>query len=103
MFSVYLDDLLLELRKMGVGCHIGGVWLGAAGYADDIILLAPSRTALSMMLEKCEQYAVGHNLVYSTDLDPRKSKTKCLFMAGGVRNVQFPVHFQLNNQYLPSV
>ena len=96
LFSVYLDDLLLKLRKMGVGCHIGGVWLGAAGYADDIILLAPSRTALSMMLEKCEQYAVGPNLVYSTDLDPRKSKTKCLFMAGGVRNVQFPVPFHVS-------
>ena len=42
LFSVYLDDLLQELRHLGVGCHVGGVWVGAAGYADDLILLAPS-------------------------------------------------------------
>ena len=103
LFSVYLDGLLVELRDMGVGCHIGGVWLGAAGYADDIILLAPSRTAMAMMLEKCERYAVDHNLVYSTDPNPRKSKTKCMFMAGGVRNVVYPAPLKLNNQDLPWV
>ena len=42
LFSIYLDELFLELREMGVGCHIGGVLLGAAGYADDIILLDKS-------------------------------------------------------------
>jgi hypothetical protein len=40
LFSVYLDDLLKELRHLGTGCHMGGVWVGAAGYADDLILLA---------------------------------------------------------------
>ena len=43
-FGVYVDDLLVELRKSGVGCHIGGKFFGAAGYADDIILLAPCRS-----------------------------------------------------------
>ena len=33
-FSVYVDDLLLELRRSGVGCHIGGRFFGAAGYAE---------------------------------------------------------------------
>ena len=43
LFSVYLDDLLKDLRKLGLGCHIGGLWFGALGYADDLILLAPNR------------------------------------------------------------
>ena len=38
-FGVYIDDLLVELRKSG--CHIGGRFMGAACYADNIILLAP--------------------------------------------------------------
>ena len=50
LFSVYLDDLLGELRALGMGCHMGGAWVGAAGYADDLILLAPSRTAMQKML-----------------------------------------------------
>ena len=43
LFSVYLDDLLIELRQLQLGCHIGGYWYGGCGYADDIILLAPNR------------------------------------------------------------
>ena len=86
-----------------MGCHIGGVWLGAAGYADDIILMAPSRTAMAMMLEKCESYAIEHNLVYSTDPNPRKSKTKCLFMTGSMRNVVYPTPLKLYNVDLPWV
>ena len=31
LFSVYLDDLLGELRRLQLGCHIGGCWFGACG------------------------------------------------------------------------
>ena len=34
-----------------VGCHVGGLWYGAACYADDLVWLAPARTAAVMMLE----------------------------------------------------
>ena len=43
LFSVYLDDLLAELRALQLACHIGGWWYDALGYADDLILLAPNR------------------------------------------------------------
>lgn len=42
LFSVYLDDLLRELRTKQLGCHVKGYWLGAFGGADNLILLAPS-------------------------------------------------------------
>ena len=54
LFAVYLDGLLVALQELGVGCHVAGVWFGAACYADDLILLAPTRTALSMMLKLCD-------------------------------------------------
>ena len=49
LFSVYLDDLLVQLRQLQLGCSIGGYWYGACGYADDLILLAPNRE----VLQKC--------------------------------------------------
>ena len=61
LFSVYIDELLSELRKLGVGCHIGGVFLGAFGYADDILLLAPSRSATMQMLNVCEKFGRDNN------------------------------------------
>ena len=42
LFSVYLDDLLKELRNLQLGCHIGGYWFGCFGFADDLILLSPN-------------------------------------------------------------
>ena len=44
--------------------------------------MAPSRSAMAKMLEVCEQYALEHNLTFSTDADPRKSKSKTIFMTG---------------------
>ena len=70
LFSVYLDELLGQLRQLGVGCHVGGWWYGAVCYADDLMLLAPTRTAAAMMLECCEEYAAVHNLQFSTDPSP---------------------------------
>ena len=43
LFCVYLDTLLASLRASGLGCHLGGSFCGAFGYADDVTLLAPAR------------------------------------------------------------
>ena len=69
LFAVYLDDLLLELRQLKVGCQVGGWWYGATCFADDLFLLAPSRSAAEMMLKTCENYAQKHYWVYSNDPD----------------------------------
>ena len=90
LFAVYLDGLLLQLRQLGVGCHVGGWWYGAACFADDLFLLAPSRTSAAMMLDTCEQYALQHNLQFSTDPNPAKSKSKCIYFTGAARNVTLP-------------
>ena len=86
LFSVYLDGLLRELRRKQLGCTIGGCWVGALGYADDIILLAPNREVLQIMLRICESYAADHNLVFSTDT----SKTKCMYFCSLPGKVKYP-------------
>ena len=103
LFAVYLDGLLQQLRQLGVGCHIGGWWYGAACFADDLFLLAPSRTAAVMMLETCEQYALQHNLQFSTDPNPSKSKSKCLYFTGKIRNANLPDPLSLFGEELPWV
>ena len=58
------------------------VWSGAVCYADDLILLALSRTAAAMMLDYWEKYAEEHNLKFWTNLLPHKSKSKCIYLCG---------------------
>ena len=103
LFSVYLDDLLQELRDLGLGCHIGGWWMGACGYADDLILMAPVRSVLQEMLTVCQEYGRRHNLVFSTDPNPAKSKTKCVYFCGRVKDVVYPPPVKLDGKYLPWV
>ena len=45
LFSIYMDEILVNLRKLGVGCYVGEVFMGAISYADDLLLLAPSSMA----------------------------------------------------------
>ena len=102
-FSIYLDDLLRELRRLQLGCSIGGCWYGGCGYADDLILLAPNREVLQKMLKVCESYALDHNLVFSTDPVPAKSKTKCMYFCGRPGKVKYPDPVQLGGEDLPWV
>ena len=42
LFTVYMDKLLQKLSKSKLGCHIDRNYMGSFGYADDIVLLAPT-------------------------------------------------------------
>ena len=64
-FSVYIDDLLLKLKNAGIGCHIGNYYFGALGYADDIVLLCPTKEGLRNMIRICETYAAEHDIIFN--------------------------------------
>ena len=102
LFCIYLDTLLSDLRKSGIGCYIGHEFMGAFGYADDVILLAPTRHALQIMLKICENFASTHSMQFSTDPRPQKSKTKCLYLTEKQEKPE-PEKVILNNDPLPWV
>ena len=77
--------------------------LAATMYADDLILLAPTRSAMVAMLKVCEEYAREHNISFSTDPNPAKSKTKCLYMCGKMNVRNYPANLKLNGRDLPFV
>ena len=37
LFTIYVDELLTRLRDAHLGCHIGSLFCGALGYADDVV------------------------------------------------------------------
>lgn len=69
LFAVYLDELLLKLKDLGFGCHVGPTFAGAIAYADDVCLLAPSLCSLRQMLNVTEQFANQ----YQVKFNPNKS------------------------------
>ena len=50
-FSLYINPLLLELKRSGIGCHINGTYVGVLSYADDITLSCPSIWGFTYMLK----------------------------------------------------
>ena len=76
LFCFYMNDLFRELRKNRSGCFLGDFYSGCFGYADDLMLLCPSRSGLQEMLTIAEKYANEHSIIFSTDVNPNKIKTK---------------------------
>ena len=67
LFTLYIDQLLLRLRNTGVGCHIGNVFTGGLGYADDILLIAPTVYSLRSMLKMCDSFGFEFNVSFNPD------------------------------------
>ena len=102
LFCFYMNDLFRLLRESRAGCHIDDYYAGVFGYADDLLLLCPSRDGLQKMLTIAEIYACEHKIAFSTNKDPEKSKTKgIIFSRSPMENLSAPVC--LNGTPLPWV
>ena len=63
LFTVYINELLLKLEEKGIGCKVGNYYAGCLAYADDSILLAPSKKGLQLMIQTCEMFAKDFDIV----------------------------------------
>ena len=50
LLSIYVDNLIDELRNSGYGIYIGRLFVGCILYADDILLLSSTCYGLQAML-----------------------------------------------------
>jgi len=72
LFSVYIDALLDEIRNSKIGCHIGGSPMNIIAYADDLVILSPSRKGLQALLNICEHFARVRDITFNV------KKTMCM-------------------------
>ena len=80
LFNLYMNGLIDELSRAGIGCHIEGVCMNNISYADDLVLLSPSIGALRRLVNICESYAEDHGLKYNvlkSELMVFKAGSKC--------------------------
>ena len=101
LFCLYIDDLLLTLSKSGVGCFVGNNFVGALAYADDIVLVAPTASALRKLLSICGDYASEYYISFNA------VKSKCLIILPknrrGMRDYFKECNFSINNQQIDIV
>ena len=56
-----------------IGCNFGTIYIGVLAYADDIVLLAPTASAMRMLLSLCDDYANEYHVVFNA------KKSKCMY------------------------
>jgi hypothetical protein len=91
LFTCYVDGVIQSLEKDNVGCYIGDCYTGCVLYADDIILLAPSKKALCKQIDIVENFASE----YSIKFNGAKSKLMCVPSNGNDVNISVKVGQQL--------
>ena len=64
-FACYYDGLTTLLRRKQLGCHIGNLFLASIFFADDIVLLAPTRSSLQKMINECSIYCEKYCLSFN--------------------------------------
>ena len=61
--SIYLNNLILNLRNSNIGCKYGSEYMGVFGYVDGLSLLCSSFTGIKEMLNICEKYAKKYDIL----------------------------------------
>lgn len=69
-YCIYVDDLIVKLKHLNVGCHILGMFAAALFYADDMAILSPSIKGLQTLLDVCGNYCSEWDIC----LNAKKSK-----------------------------
>jgi hypothetical protein len=65
LYHLYINDLIVELSSMPVGCSIDGLAVNNISYADDMPLLGPTAGSIRELLKVCQNNATKHGLLYN--------------------------------------
>ena len=87
LFSVYINDLLDNLKNSGYGCSIGDKYVGCVSYADDIIILCASIHGLKQMIKMCESFAMEYQIKFNG------SKSKLMLFSRDDNDVHAEINF----------
>jgi len=59
LFSIYINDILIELQKLNLGYKLGQLFVDVLAYADDLVLITQNEIDMQLMLAKLSN--IGKN------------------------------------------
>ena len=70
LFNIFINDLLIRLKKLPYGCWIGktneGLKINNLAYADDLAVCANTKVGLQHLLDTCTDWANDWGLEFNT-------------------------------------
>ena len=90
LFALFVDDLLLSLKRSGLGCQIKGFCFNAVMYADDLLLMSICITHMQKMTDICLEMLgschleINANKTFGLRIGPRHNITgSCSLVVNG--------------------
>ena len=65
LFNVFINMFVVNLRRVGVDCHVKSLFIESLIYADDIILMVPTVSGLQKMLNCCSTTSESLKLMFN--------------------------------------
>ena len=64
LFNFYFDNLSQKLNNLNIGCHLNTT-INHLFYADDLVLIAPTKNGLQKLIMKCESFSIDHSVQFN--------------------------------------
>ena len=61
-----MDDLTIPLNTCNTGYVIGSTTINHIMYADDLVIMSPSVSRLSELMQVCGLYGLNHDMKYNS-------------------------------------
>ena len=78
IFSVFINGLIRNLDKSGLGVKVGNMTISSLAYADDIVLVAPTQASLQQMInithQWCHKWRMQVNITKTKTMHVRKPR-----------------------------
>lgn len=85
LFAVFIDDIVKVVKNSNSGCYIGIANVSIFLYADDIVILAPTVSALQELVHLCEIY------LKELDMSLNSKKSVCIRIGKRYKEVCKPI------------
>ena len=65
LFNIYIEGLSEKLVALRIGCQMNNQFINHLNYADDAVLLAPTPSALQLLINVCDDFAKQNDMLYN--------------------------------------
>ena len=65
LYTLYVEKLIEDVKMSKKGCFIGNTCAAIFIYADDVILLTPSRSAMQYLLNICNEFSIFTGILFN--------------------------------------
>ena len=65
LFALYVNQLTNQLIVCKEGCYFNDMCINHVLYADDICLLAPTASAMQILLDVCYEYGIDNDILFN--------------------------------------